>query len=300
VDLSPMTAAGLPGQTGVPGATPLSRRTAHFAAYIPFMAADSSSPGRAVSPDPAPSPPTERRNVVIAALVLGLHLGLLWVLQNGLLMRAAETVVPVRILAQIIEPPAPKPAADLPRPPELVQQPPSVEKPRSAAAKTPPQPKTRELPPPRPPLPAKPAPAEPAILATPAPDAARAVAPASSLPPALPSPSPPAPPVAAAPPAPAAPPAVQLPSSDADYLQNPKPPYPPMSRRLGEQGTTTLRVLIGVDGQPQRAEVTQSSGFDRLDQAAMATAMRWRYVPGKRGGVVEAMWVSVPIIWTLN
>lgn len=93
---------------------------------------------------------------------------------------------------------------------------------------------------------------------------------------------------------------MQLPSSDADYLQNPKPPYPAMSRRLGEQGKTSVRVLIGPDGQPQRAEVAQSSGFDRLDQAAVATAMRWRYVPGKRGGVPEAMWFSVPINWVLD
>jgi protein TonB len=117
------------------------------------------------------------------------------------------------------------------------------------------------------------------------------------------TPAPPAPaaaPVAAAPVAPAAPPAVQLPSSDANYLQNPKPPYPPISRRLNEQGRTVVRVLIGVDGLPQRSEILTSSGFDRLDQAAMTTVMRWRYVPGKRGGTPEAMWFNVPINWVLE
>jgi protein TonB len=103
-----------------------------------------------------------------------------------------------------------------------------------------------------------------------------------------------------APVAPPAPPAVQLPSSDADYLQNPKPPYPPISRRLGEQGKVLLRVLIGVDGQPKKAEIRKSSGFDRLDQAAMTAAMRWRYVPGKRGGVAEEMWSDVPINFVLE
>ena len=93
---------------------------------------------------------------------------------------------------------------------------------------------------------------------------------------------------------------MQLPSSDADYLQNSPPPYPATSRRLNEQGTSTLRVLIGADGIPQRAEVIKSSGFDRLDSAAVATAMRWRYVPGKRGGVAQAMSVTVPIVWVLN
>ena len=73
-----------------------------------------------------------------------------------------------------------------------------------------------------------------------------------------------------------------------------------MSKRLGEQGKTTLRVLIGVDGLPQRAEIVKSSGFERLDQAAMATVMRWRYVPGKRAGVAEAMWFNVPINFVLE
>lgn len=136
-------------------------------------------------------------------------------------------------------------------------------------------------------------------------------APAGSLAPSPPSPSstatpspaqtPPAPP-AAGPAAPPAPPAaaVQLPSSDADYLQNPKPTYPPLSKRLGEQGKVIVRVLIGADGQPQKAEPKQSSGFDRLDQAALATVMKWRYVPGKRGGVAEDMWFNVPINFVLE
>lgn len=93
---------------------------------------------------------------------------------------------------------------------------------------------------------------------------------------------------------------VELPSSNADYLHNPKPPYPDLSQRLREQGQVLVRVLIGADGLPKKAELEQSSGFDRLDQAALATTMRWRYQPGRRGGVPEAMWFTVPISFTLN
>ena len=108
--------------------------------------------------------------------------------------------------------------------------------------------------------------------------------------------------VAAAPVAPAAPPApaVQLPSSNADYLQNPKPNYPPLSKRLGEQGKVIVRVLIGADGLAQKAEIRQSSGFERLDQAALTTVLNWRYVPGKRAGVAEDMWFNVPINFVLE
>lgn len=93
---------------------------------------------------------------------------------------------------------------------------------------------------------------------------------------------------------------VELPSSDADYLQNPKPAYPAMSKRLGEQGKVMVRVLIGVDGRAQKAEIRQSSGYERLDQAALSTAQRWRYMPGKRDGLPEAMWFSVPINFILE
>jgi periplasmic protein TonB len=49
-----------------------------------------------------------------------------------------------------------------------------------------------------------------------------------------------------------------------------------------------------------QVELRQSSGFERLDNVAIETVKRWRFVPGKRDGVVEAMWVTVPIIFELS
>ena len=205
-----------------------------------------------------------------------LHVGIIYAIYSGLLTRAVELVVPVVILAELIEPPAPKiappPSPQPPTPPLPQQIKKAVTKAPSVVA----------------PLPMA------IIDPTPAPNA-----PTGSLAP-QPAAAPIAAPVAAAPVAAPAQPAVQLPSSDADYLQNPRPPYPAISRRLNEQGKTTVRVLIGIDGQPQRAEISKSSGFARLDDAAVATVMRWRFVPGKRGGVAEAMWFNVPINWVLE
>ena len=58
-----------------------------------------------------------------------------------------------------------------------------------------------------------------------------------------------------------------------------------------------VRVFIDTDGVPTRAELHTSSGYERLDQTALQTAQRWRYVPGKRNGVPEAMWVNVQIVF---
>ena len=95
-------------------------------------------------------------------------------------------------------------------------------------------------------------------------------------------------------------PVVSLPSSDADYLNNPTPAYPRMSRRQGEQGTVVLRVFINTEGRAEKAEIRTSSGYSRLDEAALDTVKRWRYVPGKRAGVPEAMWFNVPIRFVLD
>ena len=101
-------------------------------------------------------------------------------------------------------------------------------------------------------------------------------------------------------PATPAPATVVLPSSDADYLNNPPPAYPRMSRRMGEQGTVMVRVLISVDGRAEQAEIRTSSGYARLDEAALDTVKRWRYVPGKRAGTAEAMWFNVPVRFVLD
>ena len=225
--------------------------------------------GRAAAPGFGPS-----RNVGVAlAVVLLLHVVVIWALQSGLLMRAAEIIVPAEVLAQFIDPPSLKAEPVPPAPPT---QPAPVKK---TVTKAP------VLPAPQPVATAD----STASLNAPVGVTAPQLAPASA-----------ATPVAAAPAAPAGPPVLQLPSSDAAYLQNPKPPYPPISRRLNEQGKTTVKVMIGQDGLPQRAEIAQSSGFERLDQAALATVMRWRFVPGRRDGVAEAMWFNIPINWVLE
>ncbi len=93
---------------------------------------------------------------------------------------------------------------------------------------------------------------------------------------------------------------MELPSSDAQYLHNPKPEYPRASRQRGEQGRVVVNVLIGTDGTAQNAEIKLSSGFERLDRAALATVRAWRYVPGKRAGVPEAMWYAVPLNFVME
>ena len=95
-------------------------------------------------------------------------------------------------------------------------------------------------------------------------------------------------------------PAFSLPSSEAHGLNNPKPAYPRVSRRLNEQGQVVIRVFVAADGSAQQGEVKTSSGYDRLDQEALRTVLRWRFVPGQHFGTPEAMWFNVPVNFVLE
>jgi periplasmic protein TonB len=87
----------------------------------------------------------------------------------------------------------------------------------------------------------------------------------------------------------------------ADYGASPPPAYPVRARRRGEQGTVMLRVLVGADGAVLRAELAQSSGYRRLDAAALeAVRKRWRFIAARRAGEAVESWVLVPIRFTLT
>lgn len=90
------------------------------------------------------------------------------------------------------------------------------------------------------------------------------------------------------------------PRFDAAYLQNPAPEYPNLSRRLGEEGRALLRVLISPEGLPKDIQLQASSGYSRLDQAALQTVRKWRFVPAMRGNEAMAAWVLVPIRFNLD
>ena len=90
------------------------------------------------------------------------------------------------------------------------------------------------------------------------------------------------------------------PRFNADYLDNPKPPYPSVSRRMGEEGEVQLRVSVDAAGNAQQIEIQRSSGFPRLDQAALETVKRWRFVPARQGNQPVSSWVIVPIQFSLR
>ncbi len=100
-----------------------------------------------------------------------------------------------------------------------------------------------------------------------------------------PTPAPAADPTPApAAPAPAAPAAVPGPARETMQVSAPKnvptlqcnfvkPDYPSMSRRRGESGTAYVHFVVGVTGKLESVDLQKSSGYPRLDDAAL-DAMR--------------------------
>lgn len=90
------------------------------------------------------------------------------------------------------------------------------------------------------------------------------------------------------------------PQADASHLNNPAPVYPTPSRRLREQGTVILEVLVKADGSLGDLRLKTSSGYSRLDEAAQRAVKNWHFVPAKRGGTAIDFWYELPIEFSLN
>ncbi|MBY0240885.1 MAG: energy transducer TonB [Burkholderiaceae bacterium] len=212
----------------------------------------------------------EKRSTIIkVSAVVGLHVGLAYGLQSGMLHSVVQAVMPEPVMVTFVTPPPP--------PPESRPQPKMVEVAKAPTVTPPPLPQinivvenTITLPPPAPRV-AQETPAAPATSAA----------------------TPPAPP---APPTPATPRTVQ----GVEYVRPPAVVYPSVSKRLGETGVVMLRVLISEKGQAEQVHVHQSSGHTNLDEAGRQAALRALFKPYQEDGKAVPVYVLVPINFTLS
>lgn len=119
--------------------------------------------------------------------------------------------------------------------------------------------------------------------AEPATQTAPVKAPAPTVPAAVTQPSAPA--VSAA--LPAAPPKPVTLSNELSLncSERTPPVYPKQSMRLGEQGKTILQVELDESGKVVAVVVKTSSGFQRLDDAAISAVKSWHCTPARRNGI---------------
>ncbi len=196
-------------------------------------------------------------------LVVVLHLLLFWAINSGLAHSFIKKVKgPVEAILLTDSKPdiPPPPAPKLPPPPKNLPPPPAYVPPVEA----------------------------PVVPSAPAPNAIAAVSA---------TPQPPAPPAVA-------PAAVKSESIRTSAVVNSanceKPEYPSASRRMEEEGTVSLRFLIGPDGKVLQSEIEKSSGYKRLDEAARAGLSRCQFKPATVDGKPEQAWASMKYTWRLE
>jgi protein TonB len=67
--------------------------------------------------------------------------------------------------------------------------------------------------------------------------------------------------------------------------------------RLNEEGTTQVSFKVLTDGSVGDVTVAKSSGYSRLDEAAISCVGHWRYTPAKQdGNPIEASW-QANVVW---
>jgi protein TonB len=80
-----------------------------------------------------------------------------------------------------------------------------------------------------------------------------------------------------------------------------QPAYPAQSRRLGEEGSVQLLVFVLPNGRVSEATVAVSSGYSRLDEAAVREALRsWRLLPNTVDGIATGSWNRIGITFRLK
>lgn len=116
----------------------------------------------------------------------------------------------------------------------------------------------------------------------------------------VPRPDPPAaaPPAPPAPPAPVAAPTPATPRGRGNVFSDDD--FPSASRAAEEEGVVRVSYLIGTDGRVTECQVTQSSGFKRLDDATCNIIQRrFRFNPATREGQPVTERRAQPVRWKL-
>jgi periplasmic protein TonB len=92
----------------------------------------------------------------------------------------------------------------------------------------------------------------------------------------------------------------EAPLINARIKYSPETPYPAVSRIRDEQGTVLVKVMISINGTVGDVQLEKSSGFSRLDDAALKAVRGWKFAPASRGSQAMATWVIVPVKFMLN
>ena len=77
-----------------------------------------------------------------------------------------------------------------------------------------------------------------------------------------------------------------------------QPPYPDLAREAGVDGTVLVQALVGKDGKVKDTKVVKS--ITMLDAAAESAVRQWVFKPALSNNKPVAVWVAVPVRFSLH
>jgi TonB family protein len=83
-------------------------------------------------------------------------------------------------------------------------------------------------------------------------------------------------------------------------LEHATPIYPDEARRLGHEGSVTVKVIVNSDGTVGRSEVSATSGYPELDAAAVEAATGFKFTRPRRNGCSVRAEVYIPFRFSLT
>ena len=93
-------------------------------------------------------------------------------------------------------------------------------------------------------------------------------------------------------------------AAEGKWVQDAKscsaPEYPRDSLNKGEEGTTSLRILVGANGKAIDSEIETSSKSRKLDMAAQRALMECSFKPQPADAKPAQQWVKTDFVWKLN
>ncbi len=76
------------------------------------------------------------------------------------------------------------------------------------------------------------------------------------------------------------------------------PEYPKAALDAGIDGMVLVQALVGADGRVKDTKIVKS--IPALDEAALACVRQWVFKPARAKGKPVAVWVAVPVMFTLH
>lgn len=87
---------------------------------------------------------------------------------------------------------------------------------------------------------------------------------------------------------------------DPEFVNRVQAVYPEMAKRAGIEGKVIVKVLVGKNGKPEKAQIIKNPGTDIFDEAVINAVMNSTYTPAIQNGRPVKVWLMVPFVFKLN